>query len=85
MHDIASRLSQHPTHNSSAALLTGMRMYVYALPLTYALSIADGRLTISLLLSGWLATLLTFRLIRHNLVIPTLSAAFLLFFAFFFY
>jgi hypothetical protein len=85
MHGIGTRPLQHLTHNSSSPLLTGVRMYIYALPFTYALSIADSRLTISLLLSGWLVTLLTFRLIRHAVAIPRLKTVFLLFLAFLFF
>lgn len=75
------------TFRSSWSLLMGLRIYIYALPLTYALSFADGRVTLSLLISSLLASMLIFRLLREVVVIPRLeiSFPFLLFLAFLFF
>ena len=59
-----------------------MRMYIYTLPFTYALSLADGRVTMSLLMSFCLVALLISRLFKHNLLIPSLMQAYYLFLAF---
>lgn len=75
------------TFSSNGSLLTGLRIYIYALPFTYALSFADGRVTLSLLISAWLAVMLTFRLLRQTVAIPRLKTSFpfLLFLAFLFF
>jgi len=79
-------IGTRPLHKLSPSfsdpLLASVRMYIYALPFTYAISMADGRVTISLLTSLWLVALLISRLLRHNLVIPSLMEAFYLFLAF---
>lgn len=64
-----------------------MRSYIFALPFTYALSLADGRVTLSLLISAWLAVMLICRSLGQDVVIPGLKASspFFLFFAFLFF
>ena len=78
------RLLHGLTFGSNRSLLTGLRIYIYAIPFTYALSLADGRITLSLLISAWLALMLTFRLLRQTVILPKLktSLPFLIFFAF---
>jgi hypothetical protein len=78
---------QGQTFSSNESLRTGLRIYIYALPFTYALSLADGRVTLSLLISAGLALILTFRLLSEAVAIPNLKACFpfLLFLTFLFF
>lgn len=82
MQRIGSIPWQGPMPYSNAALLTGMRLYIFAMPFTYALSIANGLITMSLLLSVWLAAHLVFRMLGYVIVVPRLTTAFLMFLAF---
>jgi hypothetical protein len=57
-------------------------MYIYALPFTYALSMVNGLLTMSLLISAWLAVLLALQQLKKNVTIPRLTTSFLFFLVF---
>lgn len=82
MQRIGTRPLNRPSPGFSEPLLASVRMYIFALPFTYALSMADGRVTLSLLMSFCLVALLISRSLEHNLVIPSLMQAFYLFLAF---
>ncbi len=68
--------SAQPRERFNDSLLTGVRIYIFSLPFTYALSLADGRLTLSLLASAWLGTLLLARLLSTAVTIPPLVSVF---------
>ncbi len=82
MQSIGSRPLQRLMPYSNAPLLTGMRIYIYVMPFTYALSMANGLLTMSLLMSACLAVQLALRQLRHIVIIPRLTTSFFLFLAF---
>lgn len=56
-----------------------MRLYIYSLPFTFAMSFYDGRVTISLILSCVMFVFLLFRAVNSQIIFPYIAIVFLYF------